>query len=504
MKWMAPLIAVAVVGCGDDNAVGRRDVGGARDLGVDMAPPPADVGPQPMRAHDATIVDFGADEPRTAPVEATEAADEFPGEVRFFARNLSTGETAARAAGEPVFLGSLSRIMPVLAYTRQVAVGVLDVDDEVTLTAEALRHGGTLKADDVGASFRLEALAERIIVDGDRSAEELLVAAVGGVNAVNSTLSGLGIPGFGRYAAPCELDRLYASALDPRFAMVDCPTLSAYVHGDDASGLTPDPFPTPPEFTTAQIAAAWASFAPRSVGTATAEALARLLAKVDDGTALSLAASVHLRALLDGALGDGGPGDEIAPDTWVGNLNASVYGGRHWMGLVRGGEAPFVFVALSDQHARPPIVAIDLFSALADQLYGALVGPDGSWPPAVPARPDWVEGVFLLDPEGARACDTATPDDFDAVLECRRRFARGTFEPESATGGTVFLRGAPAAEVAWFWSRPDGARRRYQVRFSPNNWWIWTRTLRVLDPGRWQFAVYVNGQAVHAESFEVR
>ena len=105
---------------------------------------------------------------RVDSLAASQTLEAFPGEVRFFARNLTTGETAARAAGQAVYVGDLFRIMPVLAYARQVSEGILSGDDLVTVAATDLRQGGELKAADVGRELRLPHIGFNRAVGGFR------------------------------------------------------------------------------------------------------------------------------------------------------------------------------------------------------------------------------------------------------------------------------------------------------------------------------------------------
>ncbi len=446
------------------------------DVGPDAAPP--DAAPPPP-----VDVDFGplaeADPELLAPAEA------FEGSVSLWVRDQSTGVAFARDADRPVFSGTLMRLVPVLAYARLVDVGVLSPHLEVPLEPRHLRAGGTSAAE-VGAALPLEELARRVVVDADRTAEALLVSALGGSSAFEELETGLG-----RYLAPCELDRAFATAIDARFAEVECVSLSRWIATRDDADAG---FEVPPVGAEARQRA-WDVVTADGAATATAASWGRLFARIDQGAFVSRAASAHVRGLLDQAAGTGG-GDQVPARAWVGALEGALYRGRHWVGLVRDGARTTVVVMLTDAHDRAGLDSATLFAETAASVHGA----DEDWPPDEAARPDWVSNLMLLG--GAYAqCDAS---EFDGLLDCYRAARVSGYAAGDTSAVAVFLQGGPRAEAAWFWTEPGGRRHRFQIVLERGGWWVWTRTFPVELTGDWHAGVYVNGEPYLSRFFPVR
>ena len=457
---------------------------------VDAAPP---LPPPPDAARDAAPpdaapappveVDFGL--PDAPDPLVLEPASAFEGSVSLWIRDQSTGAAAAHDADRPVFSGSLMRLVPVLAYARRVDVGGLSPHLEVPLEARHVRAGGT-GATEVGATFSLEELARRVVVDADRTAEALLVSALGG-----SAVLGTADLGLGRYLAPCEVDRAFATALDARFEALDCVSLSRWMATrDDADA----------GFEVPQLGAdarqrAWAAVTVDGAATGTAAAWGELFARIDRGAFVSRAASAHVRDLLDQGPGGGG-GDEVPARAWIGGLEGVLYRGRHWVGLVRDGPRTTVVVVLTDAHERAGLDSAALFAQTAAAAHRG----DEAWPPDAVERPEWITAVMLVG-DGYTDCDA---DRFDGLLDCHRAARVSGYAAGESGAASVFLQGGPRARTAWFWSEPGGRRHRFQAVLERGGWWVWTHTFPVARTGDWHAGVYVNDEPYLSRFFPVR
>jgi len=470
----AALLCVALAGCGDDVAPA---------LG---AAPLTDAGPDATPADAAALppveIDFGA---ASAPEAAVLAALEpFEGTVSVWTRDQSSGEASAHDADRPVFSGTLLRLLPVLTYARLVELDPATADLEVSIEARHLRAGGMGDVT-VGRSFTLEALARRVLVDANRTAEAALVAALGGSAAIGE------VEGLGRYLAPCEVDRAFATDLDARFAELDCTSLSRWVatREDADAGFEVGPI------TREARGAAWASVVEDGAATGTARAWGRLLARIDAGAWHARRASAHVRDLLDASVGDGG-GDRVPAAAWVGAIGGALYRGRHWVGFVRGAERTTVATILTHAHARAGLDTAGLFA----DLVAAAHGGEGDWPPAERERPAWLLDAMLVG-DGHADCDES---DLEALLECHRAARVSGYGVGDTSAVAVFLRDGPLARTAWFWTEPGGRRHRFQASLGAGGWWVWSRTFPVEAPGDWHASVYINSEPYLSRFFVVR
>lgn len=477
------------------------------DVGVDAEAPEADAGPMAdaqvsLRAHDAGILDFGAPGEELPDEAATEAADTFAGEVSFYARNLSTGSAWSRNADRPTRSGSLSGLFPVLMYANQVATGALAPSDVVTLTPALLRgNAGRIRPEHIGQAFELRQLAEYIVHNGDPTAETLLLSVIGGEQAVDALVQTLEIEGFGTYRSPCEHDALLLTELNVSFNLVECPALVTFAREADASGLPAEIFPEPPAFDRMQAEVAWQALEAAQINTGTARAWARLLTRLDDLTLFDARTSSVFRGILDLSIGTGGGADTLPSRVWSGSVQGKLDYGRHWLGLIRGGEAPAALVYLSWDHGGRQLDVGGLFRSLSALIYNSIVGPLDDGPATPAARPEWFVEALLVD-ESAELCDG--DGTFDEALECRRQAVQDQYSQTAKTGGVVFLDRGPRADITWYWIEPEGRRHRYQTSLGADALWIWTRTLRVNQLGQWAMTIHVNGVPYFKQLFDVQ
>lgn len=509
-----------MMGCADPGTPGL--IGPAGDGGLQGADAEAVSSPDGFMVPDDGVLDVPdmADVPDAAPSgpeapseAVVEAVEDFEGDVWFYSRNLATGAAVASGADAPVFGGELFRVFAAVTYAEQVSRGVIDPAETLEYTEDFLRSpDGFLGEGRIGQTFTLEDLARYTLVLSDRSAEALLVDRLGGTAAIQSTLTRLILPGVGRYLSPCERDRAFAEALDARFSEVSCVALARYLHGDDVSGITPSPFAEAPEFDDAAQRAAVVAMSEEGVTLATARAWGELLTRLYRGTLVDAATNATLRTMLEGSLGSGGGGDAVPSPLWISNLSTGFYAGRHWIGLARPpaeitefseGLEPLVLVMLTADRqvgANPG----RLFATLGRLLHEQLVAPVDLTPPLAGAqRPEWLEGVYLVEANEAAACNAEHGQDFDALKACREAGERAGFLLNEETAGGVLVREGPQADVAWIWTQPDGTRHRYQQRLSAGGWWAWTRSFRAFLPGTWRLDIYINGEPYMLRTFQV-
>lgn len=468
-------LLLTFAGCdGDSN---RRVTPGA-DAMVDAGP---DVG--------RPDVDPGAEPPLSDAMAA--AVARFEGEVSVYVRNLVTGETVAHEARTRRAAGGLSALLAVVAYAARVEAGSNDADEQVTLRPADLRGGGIAE---VGRAYTLAELAA-LALTGDRTAEQLLVAALGGSDGVNGVVVGLDIEEIGRYQDPCERDRAWAVALDGRFGEVECVDLAAWVHRGEVEGITPLPFATAPTFDEAARAAAAEARLVEGPGTVSARGWARLLSRLDDGKLVSPEVDARVRALMDDSRATGGGDDALPASIWSGSLEGVVEDGRHWLGRVRTPEGDSVAMVFLTAGTGASVA--ELTRTLGAGGWRAVVGEVGSWPPEARG----IEGqLALMSAAEAAACDVGG---FDDRAACLLASGRATFAPDENVTAVVLLRTPAGAEVATTFAEPGGVRSRLQKRLTPSGWWAWSENRTVRTEGDWSVTVTVDGSPLRPIRFVV-
>jgi len=467
--WLV-VAGLALTACDGDNAISPA---------IDMMP-------------DAQVItgrpDLGPAPAPEPPGAVAGSIDAFGGDVGFFAMDLETADAMAHAGGVRFPAGGLSALFVVLAYAVQVEAGDVLADRNVQLRPGDVRGAG-LGPDDAGKIYPLSGLAARALA-GDRTAENVMVGTLGGNEAVDAVLADLGIDGIGAYLDPCSRDRLYAEALDPRFAQVDCDDLGLWLFGGSPAGLVPQPFETPPSFDDAALAAAASARTSSTAGTITARAMGRILALLDAGNLVSPAVDARVRALLDGSRASCGGDDGLPASVWAGSLEGATEDGRHWAGRMRlpGGEA-FVLVVLNAGGSDVDGLTRALGSGAWQGLLGAI-----EWPPMEPAEPG-ESTVQVMDVTSADACDSA-PDGFEGQVACRAEAGTMAFGSGDAVTASLLAPGPGPLEAAWIWAAPDGQRVRTQERLGRSAWWVWSETRRTFELGQWAVTVSVDGRVV--------
>ena len=112
-----------------------------------------------------------------------------------YARNLETNEVGGFGADRIMDTASAAKIFVLLHYSRLVDAGSCDPHRRIVVGAEHHVLGsGVLRYLEPGLQLTLDDLAWLMIIVSDNVATDLLVAEVGGAEAVNETMTDLGMP----------------------------------------------------------------------------------------------------------------------------------------------------------------------------------------------------------------------------------------------------------------------------------------------------------------------
>lgn len=510
--WICALLAVAAC---DGKDVALMPAGGPVDLGPGEtfgdALPPADVNVPDENAEAGRVIPdalpFDAlpiSEPEAPSAPLLAEIRDFEGRFAMYARNLSTGGAVAHGAEEWLLAGPFMRLWPVALYAEKVATGAVDPESELIFGASFYRGDSKdLTPESFDKPFKLSRLASLTLLSANASAEELLLSALGGAPAVNRFKDAFEIEGMGSYLGPCERERAFWTRLDPRFDAVDCDDLSLWATQSDARGFVPAVFPEAPAFDEVQVEAAWTAMMDAHENAATARGIGETLARIHGHALPSDTGATTLRELLDHALGSGGGGNNLPDVVWISNLQGSVYNGRVWAGLVRGGEAPMALVLLSDRESGRGAIG-ERFDRAGMLAWEQLVGPiDLSAPAEAAAAPDWLGGIFIHEPGSSGACNADYSDDYEGLLACRRDNQRERFQLHESSAATIMVKDGPDVEATWLWVEPTGERHRYQVKIGPGGWWAWTRSFEAVAVGDWRLDVWMNGRPQRLGRFPV-
>lgn len=122
------------------------------------------------------------------------AAEAAGAEVFAHAVDIDSGTEVGYGADDPVVTASVFKVPVLLEYVRQVAAGELSATSRITVSAGDVTEGSTgvsVFVDDTEWSLR--DLATSMITVSDNGATDIVTALVG-VDRVNATMAGLGLP----------------------------------------------------------------------------------------------------------------------------------------------------------------------------------------------------------------------------------------------------------------------------------------------------------------------
>jgi len=152
--------------------------------------------------------------------------------------HLASGRSAAVRGDQAFSPASVSKL-PYLVRAIQLAErGELDLTRRTTLTRAHLRHGtGILQYHDAGLAPTLGDLVTEMVITSDNTATDLVVDAIGGVDAVNSWLTASGFAETQSFGRPDAYRRALLTLLDPAFATLTAEETTGLLYTMDGSPL---------------------------------------------------------------------------------------------------------------------------------------------------------------------------------------------------------------------------------------------------------------------------
>jgi beta-lactamase class A len=174
-------------------AIPRPPVASAVEIKAALAPLAGAANPAAAPAAGAAVP-LAAPVPDPALQQAVEKlVDDDNGTTAIVVRNLRTGASAAYHDRDVYPSASLAKVPILVEVYRRLDAGTLKPDDRVTITGDAITGGaGVLQARE-GEQLSVAELLNLAVTVSDNVAARLLLNTVGGVDAVNKTLAGLGL-----------------------------------------------------------------------------------------------------------------------------------------------------------------------------------------------------------------------------------------------------------------------------------------------------------------------
>ena len=152
--------------------------------------------------------------------------------------HLASGRSAAVRGDQAFSPASVSKL-PYLVRAIQLAErGELDLTRRTTLTRAHLRHGtGILQYHDAGLAPTLGDLVTEMVITSDNTATDLVVDAIGGVDAVNTWLTASGFAETQSFGRPDAYRRALLTLLDPAFATLTAEETTGLLYTRDGNPL---------------------------------------------------------------------------------------------------------------------------------------------------------------------------------------------------------------------------------------------------------------------------
>ncbi|MGF1570305.1 MAG: serine hydrolase [Nodosilinea sp.] len=111
-----------------------------------------------------------------------------------YAIDLDSGRYVDLNGGEAVPAASTIKVPILVAFLQQVDAGNIALNQSLTLQEDQVAAGsGTLRNDPVGTEYTALEVATRMIVSSDNTATNMMITALGGIDALNATFSGWGL-----------------------------------------------------------------------------------------------------------------------------------------------------------------------------------------------------------------------------------------------------------------------------------------------------------------------
>ncbi|MBD2110194.1 serine hydrolase [Nodosilinea sp. FACHB-13] len=111
-----------------------------------------------------------------------------------FAVDLDSGQYIDLGGAEPVASASTIKVPILVAFLQQVDAGTLALNQSMALQEEYMANGsGTLRGEAVGTEYTALEIATRMIVTSDNTATNMMIASLGGIEALNQTFTAWGL-----------------------------------------------------------------------------------------------------------------------------------------------------------------------------------------------------------------------------------------------------------------------------------------------------------------------
>ncbi|MGB3199758.1 MAG: serine hydrolase, partial [Nodosilinea sp.] len=111
-----------------------------------------------------------------------------------FAVDLDSGQYVDLNGAEPVSAASMIKVPILIAFLQQVDAGTMALNQSLMLQEEYMAGGsGTLRGEAVGNEYTALEIATRMIVVSDNTATNMMIAALGGIEALNQTFAAWGL-----------------------------------------------------------------------------------------------------------------------------------------------------------------------------------------------------------------------------------------------------------------------------------------------------------------------
>ncbi|MBD2110387.1 MULTISPECIES: serine hydrolase [Cyanophyceae] len=111
-----------------------------------------------------------------------------------FAVDLDSGQYIDLGGAEPVASASTIKVPILVAFLQQVDAGTLALNQSMALQEEYMANGsGTLRGEAVGTEYTALDIATRMIVTSDNTATNMMIASLGGIEALNQTFTAWGL-----------------------------------------------------------------------------------------------------------------------------------------------------------------------------------------------------------------------------------------------------------------------------------------------------------------------
>ncbi|MBD2233479.1 serine hydrolase [Phormidium tenue] len=111
-----------------------------------------------------------------------------------FAVDLDSGQYVDLGGAEPVASASTIKVPILVAFLQQVDAGTLALNQSMALQEEYMANGsGTLRGEAVGTEYTALEIATRMIVTSDNTATNMMIASLGGIEALNQTFAAWGL-----------------------------------------------------------------------------------------------------------------------------------------------------------------------------------------------------------------------------------------------------------------------------------------------------------------------